>query len=149
MEPAALITAAVAALALATAAVGTIPLPFDARLAIRIPHRSSLAVVVAVLAASLARPPSARSETPPPAVRLIQVPVPTPPDPAAGVRYTVVAGDCLWRIAAGVIREVRGVEPTSAEIAAYWPSIYDANREVIGDDPNLILVGQELFIPEV
>lgn len=28
----------------------------------------------------------------------------------------------------------------------YWSSIYEANRELIGDDPNLIYVGWELKI---
>jgi nucleoid-associated protein YgaU len=29
-----------------------------------------------------------------------------------------------------------------------WPKIYHANRGVIGTDPNLILPGQRLVIPE-
>ena len=30
----------------------------------------------------------------------------------------------------------------------FWPSIYDANRDVIGSDPNLIYPGQRLLIPK-
>ncbi|MCB0063245.1 MAG: transporter substrate-binding domain-containing protein [Caldilineaceae bacterium] len=30
---------------------------------------------------------------------------------------------------------------------AFWPLIYEANRETIGDDPNIIPVGAELVIP--
>lgn len=30
----------------------------------------------------------------------------------------------------------------------YYMAIYEANKDVIGDNPNLILVGMELFIPQ-
>ena len=33
--------------------------------------------------------------------------------------------------------------------AARWPEIYKANREVIGDDPSKIYVGQKLTIPKL
>ena len=47
--------------------------------------------------------------------------------------YVVREGDCLWSIA-------------EKELGAgmYWSSIYEANRSLIGDDPNLIYVGWEL-----
>ena len=70
----------------------------------------------------------------------------SPPAPAAVpevIRYTVVPGDCLWTIAA------HRLAPTAsaAEVDRAWRAIYDANRDVIGSDPNLILPGQILELP--
>jgi hypothetical protein len=50
--------------------------------------------------------------------------------------YTVVPGDCLWKIAQ---REYGD--------ATKWPVIYEANREVIGANPNLIYPDQVFVIP--
>ncbi|MET4061176.1 nucleoid-associated protein YgaU [Arthrobacter sp. UYP6] len=54
-------------------------------------------------------------------------------------------GDSLWSLAA----EQLGPQASDAEIAAQWPRWYERNRAVIGDQPNLILPGQVLEIPEV
>ena len=62
--------------------------------------------------------------------------------------YVVEPGDSLWRIAASVLRSNGDDEPSSADIARFWPTIYAANRALIGDDPNLIFPGQRLLIPE-
>ena len=62
--------------------------------------------------------------------------------------HVVEQGDCLWRIAGDNLAARNGAEPSSAVIARFWPVIYEANRAVIGDDPNLILPGQRLLIPE-
>ena len=35
----------------------------------------------------------------------------------------------------------------SAEIAAAWPSLYEANKQQIGQDPNHLVPGQELIVP--
>lgn len=69
-----------------------------------------------------------------------------PPGAAVGTaRSTVVvrAGDSLWRIAA----EHLDPDASPAEIAAAWPGWYDANRGVVGTDPNLIHPGQVLARP--
>ncbi len=50
--------------------------------------------------------------------------------------YTVVGGDCLWNIA----KQFYGN-------GAQYTQIYDANRSVIGGNPNLIYPGQVLTIP--
>jgi nucleoid-associated protein YgaU len=52
-------------------------------------------------------------------------------------------GDTLWSIAA------RHLEPTAAaaDINIAWHQWFAANREVIGDDPGLILPGQLLSPP--
>ena len=56
---------------------------------------------------------------------------------AAGIKgtYVVREGDCLWSIAEEQLGD-----------GMYWSGIYEANRELIGDDPNLIYVGWELMI---
>jgi nucleoid-associated protein YgaU len=54
-------------------------------------------------------------------------------------KHTVESGDTL----SGLAKKFYG-----SEAQAYWMEIYEANKEVIGDNPNVILIGQELNIPE-
>lgn len=58
-------------------------------------------------------------------------------------QVTVRRGDTLWGIAARHL----GAEASDAQIAREWPRWYAANREVIGDDPDRILAGQQLRPP--
>lgn len=58
-------------------------------------------------------------------------------------RYTVRPGDTLWSIAAEVLET-----PAPARIARYWPRIHRLNRHLIGADPNLIMPGQVLELPD-
>jgi nucleoid-associated protein YgaU len=53
--------------------------------------------------------------------------------------HTVESGDTL----SGLAKKFYG-----SEAQAYWMEIYEANKEVIGDNPNVILIGQVLNIPE-
>ena len=53
-------------------------------------------------------------------------------------------GDSLWSIAARHL----GSDASDAEIARAWPAWFEANREVIGDDPDLLQPGQVLRPPE-
>lgn len=55
----------------------------------------------------------------------------------SGGTYTVKTGDSLWKIAA-----------TQLGSGSYWNSIYSANRNVIGANPNKIYPGQVLTIPK-
>ncbi|KKK99088.1 hypothetical protein LCGC14_2636220, partial [marine sediment metagenome] len=50
--------------------------------------------------------------------------------------YTVKAGDNLWKIAQRFYSQ-----------GTRWNDIYDANKGVIGPDPDLIQPGQVLTIP--
>ena len=75
-----------------------------------------------------------------------------PPDPRGGrppapVEHVVVQpGDTLWSIAATAL--ARADRPTTAPaVARAWPTWWAANREVIGDDPDLILPGTSLVAP--
>ena len=58
------------------------------------------------------------------------------PSPGAGQNYTVAAGDTLATIAARVYGD-----------EGLWRRIYDANRNVIGDNPDNLKVGTTLRIP--
>jgi len=49
-------------------------------------------------------------------------------------RHEVVSGDTLWDLG-----NTYGVD---------WHSIYEANKDIIGDDPDLIYPGQVFVIPE-
>lgn len=53
-----------------------------------------------------------------------------------GGTYTVVSGDSLSKIAKKHLGS-----------AGRWKEIYEANRSVIGDDPDLIKPGQKLRLP--
>jgi LysM repeat protein len=56
--------------------------------------------------------------------------------------YEVQAGDTLWSIA----QEHLGTDDPRA-IARYWPLIHRQNRELVGDNPDLIVPGQRLQLP--
>lgn len=58
------------------------------------------------------------------------------PTPKAAQTYTVVKGDCLWNIAKRFYGN-----------GSKYTVIYNANRGVIGGNPNLIYPGQVLTIP--
>lgn len=53
---------------------------------------------------------------------------------SADTSYTVQSGDCLSSIA--------------QRFGITWEKLYEANRETIGDNPNLIYANQELIIPQ-
>ncbi len=55
----------------------------------------------------------------------------------------VAEGDTLWSLAADHLAP----DPTADEIAAAWPRLYAANRDVIGPDPSHIEPGQRLVLP--
>lgn len=64
-----------------------------------------------------------------------------PEAPHASV--VVQPGDSLWSIAARQL----GASPSAARVAEAWPSWWQANREVVGDDPDLLRPGAHLVPP--
>ena len=73
---------------------------------------------------------SGGSTTAPPAGPSAQVPVSTR-------AYTVAKGDSLWKIAKAHYGN-----------GNQWRKIYEANRDTIGDNPDIIHPGQTLNIPD-
>jgi nucleoid-associated protein YgaU len=72
-----------------------------------------------------------------------------PPVPDAVV---VRPGDTLWAVAEhALVQQVAAsagaTAPSAAQIACAWPSWWSANREVVGDDPHLLLPGTVLRPP--
>lgn len=66
------------------------------------------------------------------------------PAPASAREVVVHRGDSLWSIAARHL----GPDASAAETARAWPLWFEANRDLIGDDPDLILPGQVLRVPD-
>lgn len=62
--------------------------------------------------------------------------------PSTGA-VAVLAGDSLWNIVAGHL----GPEATDVQIALEWPRWYEANKALIGQDPDVLLPGQVLVPP--
>lgn len=73
-----------------------------------------------------------------PEVRLAARPAPVD----ASQTYVVRPGDSLWSIA-----DSHPEPGTSASVHERWQAIWQANRDVVGDDPDLILPGQALRLP--
>ena len=63
----------------------------------------------------------------------------------APLEVVVRRGDSLWGIAARHL----GPDASAAEIARAWPAWFEANRHVVGDDPDLLRPGQRLQAPDV
>ena len=68
---------------------------------------------------------------------------PTTESPVAG--RVVNPGDSLWSIG----QEHLGPEATPKQILEEARRIYEINRDRIGNDPNLLVAGQELLMPSV
>ncbi|GAA2745442.1 hypothetical protein GCM10009868_26900 [Terrabacter aerolatus] len=85
--------------------------------------------------------------SPPPTVHDADRPrllAPAPrPTAAAHELVTVHRGDSLWSVAARHL----GPGASDSEVAREWPRWYAANRDVVGDDPDLLVPGQQLRPP--
>lgn len=80
-------------------------------------------------------PSPSAPETPSPAPSVPETPAPAPSTPEAGQTYKVVKGDWLIKIA------------DRLGVPGGWKAIYDANRDVIGDNPDLIYPDQVFTLP--
>ena len=108
-----------------------------------------------VLVPSVRSMPAAHAQ--PPALEWLdasdppEAPSPTALEAASSRRlgtYVVAPGDSLWAIAARHL-DALGLQGDDGEVNRFWRMIYEANRAVIGCDPDLIHPGQQLTIPEV
>ena len=100
--------------------------------------------------------PAAPSPAPTPAPRPARpadaaVPTPVQPDPVTfqrvGASVIVRPGDSLWALADRALCVAAEQAPSNAAIAAAWPTWWAANREAVGDDPDLLYPGTTLFAP--
>lgn len=84
------------------------------------------------------------------AVAAAPVPDWTGADPSSdsAVERAVVPGDCLWDIAADSLLAQLGRPPDDAETAVAVDAWWQANADVIGPDPDLLLPGHVLRAPE-
>jgi hypothetical protein len=178
MEPAMALCAAVATITLTVGVIGSLPAATRRIVAVHIPLpvrpiAAFLLMTSVVVLPARSRP--ADATIPPPIVRLtdgadvgdgdaespdIDSVAPeaapggaAPPTRSTGTglpghTYVVRTGDSLWRIAERTLSDRGDGTVTSADIARFWPVVYEANRALIGDDPNLIFPGQTLQMPE-
>lgn len=70
-------------------------------------------------------------------------PTATSATPAATAGHVVSVGDSLWTIA----EKHLPAGSTVGDVAAAWPAWHQANRDLIGPDPDLIRPGQVLVAP--
>lgn len=64
--------------------------------------------------------------------------------PVMPLTVVVHHGDSLWSITDDLL----GPGPSApSEIAATWPLLHEANRDLIGPDPDLLIPGQQLAVP--
>ena len=95
--------------------------------------------------------PTAASPGPtsPPVPPPSATPVRAAPMPAEAPGDVVVQpGDSLWRLAERDVERRTGTAPSTAQTAAAWPSWWAANREAVGDDPDLVHPGTRLTPPQ-
>ena len=104
---------------------------------------------------TLAAPPTATPTPtgPPPSTQPAARPAPaapppatTRPSPATAGPLVVRSGDTLWSLAEASLRSA-GTRPTDRQVAQAWPRWWAANREAVGDDPDLLLPGTVLRPP--
>lgn len=113
-----------------------------------------LTVAVGVLGASPAAASSGPAAGPAaaPSLDWSATPGPTTPlaIPSSGpapAEVVVRPGDSLWALAEQDLTARREATPTDADVAQAWPGWWAANREVIGDDPDLLQPGTALTRP--
>jgi hypothetical protein len=87
--------------------------------------------------------PASRHHSPAVAAVTVEV-APPPAEPDA---WVVAQGDHLWSIAAETMAD-RGEDDREATIAAYWLRLIEENRDVVGENPDLIHPGQVIRLPD-
>ena len=65
---------------------------------------------------------------------------PREPEEKKGKMHTVASDETLSHIA---------LKYYSSAAKEKWMIIYEANKELIGDNPNIIRKGMELFVPDI
>jgi LysM domain len=66
---------------------------------------------------------------------------------AVPAAHPVARGESLWEISEERLR-ASGAMPTDAEVDHAWRALWQANDDLVGDDPDVIVPGQRLDVPE-
>ncbi|HZN14507.1 MAG TPA: hypothetical protein VFB78_09595 [Acidimicrobiales bacterium] len=126
--------------------------------------------VAAALGVALAAPGTAAADDPPVMHRLpdttttttttvtspVTTPLAPPPpalpaasSPSPPATWTIRPGDHFWRMAAAVLAEAWGRQPTASEITPYWRDVVEANRSRLHDpaNANLVYPAQLMLVP--
>ncbi len=103
------------------------------------PAAPPAAAVAASLDWTAPAPPASDLDWPAPAA--------SAPAPAAQQAVVVRPGDTLWDLAERSLRAAGDAEPTDREVARAWPAWWAANRDAVGDDPDLLRPGTSLAPP--
>lgn len=90
--------------------------------------------------------PALEGTAPPPTPPLDWAAPPAPP-PVSETAVVVQPGDTLWDLAEQDLTTRTGARPSDAEVAQAWPSWWAANRDAVGEDPDLIQPGTPLRPP--
>ncbi len=77
----------------------------------------------------------------------VAVPAATTTAEAELESWLVAHGDHLWSIAAETMAD-RGEDQREASVAAYWLRLIEENRDVLGQNPDLIHPGQVIRLPD-
>lgn len=103
-----------------------------------------VATVAMVAVAVLAGAPALADSHP----ESVRVPVAVAAGHADPTVVTVVQGDHLWKISKRHLEEHLAHEPGNGEIAPYWRTVIDENRERLrSGDPDLIYPGELIRLP--
>ncbi len=112
-----------------------------------VPAPPTTAILDAAVVSPVVSKPSATSITTTTVARTTSAPT-TMTAPAT---WTIARGEHLWFVAERVVTQALGGDVRHGEIARYWRSLVDANRErlVDRDNADLVYAGQEFVLPPV
>jgi len=131
--------------AMVTLALWRLAAASAARMCPRLAHRLVLAGCGVALTAGLTSPATADESGQLDGLEMPDRTVGSRAWEPAPARVTVTTGESLWSIAKAALPDQAG----NAEITAGWHGVHRANAHRIGDDPDLILPGMTLKIPDL
>lgn len=104
-----------------------------------------VATVAMVAVAVLTGAPAFAGSHPEP----VRVPVVVAQGDVVPTVVTVMEGDHLWKISKRHLEERLAHQPGSGEIAPYWRTVIEENRERLrSGDPDLIYPGELIHLPD-
>lgn len=112
-----------------------------------VPAPPATAILDAAVVSPVVSKPSAPSIT----ATVVARPTSAPTTTTAPATWTIARGEHLWFVAERVMTQALGADVHHGELARYWRSLVDANRErlVDRDNADLVYAGQEFVLPPV